>query len=364
MRIATILLLVILFCSAAMSQITVTSADVQTLCAAGRSWRNFSAYSLNVTMNVGTSSSLAQSWQMPTVVYADTMRIDNMLPSATPYAPLFPRATHVQRVIVTSSGTTQTVYSYIRITTDSLISLGYAIHAQSPGVDTTIFNTHVLLGVAFQELFPIQLGKTFTRKDSIPIATGSYILQRSVTTCDAFGSLVTPAGTFQALRTKEVRTSETYDPGQPVSKDSSITLIWFTKEGYLLSVEPKDEHQSSGSQIISGVSYMIPFGSTGVADQSPGIPAELTLQQNYPNPFNPSTNIRFSIAQAGHVSLKVYNVLGVEVASIMNEQKDAGSFNVNWNAAGLPSGMYLYRLTVTSDKGQVFEQSKKLVLLK
>jgi hypothetical protein len=88
------------------------------------------------------------------------------------------------------------------------------------------------------------------------------------------------------------------------------------------------------------------------------------LQQNYPNPFNPSTSIRFSVAQSGHVSLKVYNVLGVEVASLVNEQKGAGTFSVKWNAGGLPSGMYLYRLSETSDDGQVFEQAKKLVLLK
>jgi hypothetical protein len=95
-----------------------------------------------------------------------------------------------------------------------------------------------------------------------------------------------------------------------------------------------------------------------------GLPRSFALEQNYPNPFNPSTNIRFSIAQASHVSLKVFNVLGVEVASLVNEQKDAGTFSMNWNAAGLPSGMYLYRLSVTSDKGQVFDQSKKLMLLK
>ncbi len=360
MRIATILVLVVLFCSAAMSQITVTSTDVQSLYAAGKSWRNFYAYSLNVTMNVGTASSSAQSWQMPTVVYADTERTDNLLPSATPYASLFPRATHVQRVILTSSGTTETTYSYVRITTDSLISLGYASRTQGPGVDTMMSSAHV----ALQELFPIQLGKTFTRKDSIPIATGVYILQRTVGTCDAFGSLVTPAGTFQALRTKDVSTSETWLAGQLYSKDSSTSLTWLTKEGYWLGIEPKDKHQSSGSQIISSVSYTIPLGSTGVADQSPVVPVEYTLQQNYPNPFNPSTNIRFSVAPAGHVSLKVYNVLGVEVASLLNDQKEAGTFSVNWNAAGLPSGMYLYRLTVTSDKGQVFDQAKKLVLLK
>lgn len=360
MRIATILLLVILFCSGAMSQITVTSTDAQTLFAAGKSWRNLGAHNLNVTMNLGTSSSSAQLWQMPTVVYTDTTRVDNLLPSATLYASRFPRATHVQRVIETSSGTTQTGYSYFRITADSLISLGYASRTQSPGVDTTEFDTHS----ALQELLPIQLGKTFASKDSIPIAAGSYIIQRTVSTWDAFGSLVTPAGTFQTLRTKEVSYSETYFAGQLFSKDSSLTLNWLTKEGYFLNVEPKDRHQSSGSQSISGVSYTIPLGSTGVADRSPGIPAELTLQQNYPNPFNPSTNISFSVAQPGHVSLKVYNVLGVEVASLVNQQRDAGTFRVSWNAAGLPSGAYLYRLSATSEKGQVFEQSKKLVLLK
>jgi hypothetical protein len=100
------------------------------------------------------------------------------------------------------------------------------------------------------------------------------------------------------------------------------------------------------------------------AVETPGVPNAFALEQNYPNPFNPSTNIRFSVAEAGHVSLKAYNVLGVEVASIVNERKNAGTFNVNWNAAGLPSGMYLYRLSVTSEKGQMFDQAKKLVLVK
>ncbi len=104
--------------------------------------------------------------------------------------------------------------------------------------------------------------------------------------------------------------------------------------------------------------------ATDVTEYGTSTPNSFALEQNYPNPFNPSTNIRFSIAQPGHVSLKVYNVLGVEVASLVDQQKDAGTFSVNWNAAGLPSGMYLYRLSVTSEKGQIFEQSKKLVLLK
>jgi hypothetical protein len=105
-------------------------------------------------------------------------------------------------------------------------------------------------------------------------------------------------------------------------------------------------------------------GTASAVRDDAALPQSFALDQNYPNPFNPSTSIRFSVAQPGHVSLKVYNVLGAEVALLVNEQKDAGTFSVNWNAAGLPSGMYLYRMSVTSEKGQVFEAARKLVLVK
>jgi hypothetical protein len=124
----------------------------------------------------------------------------------------------------------------------------------------------------------------------------------------------------------------------------------------------------TGSQPKIGSYFLIDdlafSGNASAVGNESALPNSFALEQNYPNPFNPSTNIRFSVAQAGHVSLKVYNVLGVEVASIVNEQKEAGTFSVNWNASGLPSGMYLYRLSVTSDKGQLFDQTKKLALLK
>jgi hypothetical protein len=102
------------------------------------------------------------------------------------------------------------------------------------------------------------------------------------------------------------------------------------------------------------------------AVENPGLstPTSFALEQNYPNPFNPSTKINFSVAQPGYVALKVYTLLGTEVATLVNEQKGVGSFSVNWNATGLPSGMYMYRLSVASAKGVLFDQSKKLMLLK
>ena len=108
------------------------------------------------------------------------------------------------------------------------------------------------------------------------------------------------------------------------------------------------------------------FAGTATAVNSGELstPNAFKLQQNYPNPFNPSTKIDFSLAQPGFVMLKIYDVLGAEVATLVNEQKSTGSYRVNWNAAGLPSGVYLYRITVSSEKGQLYNAAKRLVLVK
>jgi len=89
-----------------------------------------------------------------------------------------------------------------------------------------------------------------------------------------------------------------------------------------------------------------------------------SLSQNYPNPFNPSTKIKFSIpyVETGHapsVLLKVYDVLGNEVATLINEEKPGGSYEVEFNGESLPSGIYFYRFQAGN-----FVETKKLVLMK
>ncbi|MCY7360510.1 MAG: T9SS type A sorting domain-containing protein, partial [Ignavibacteria bacterium] len=80
---------------------------------------------------------------------------------------------------------------------------------------------------------------------------------------------------------------------------------------------------------------------------------------NYPNPFNPTTNLEFGISELGFVSLKVYDVLGIEVATLVNEKKNAGSYTVQWNAADYPSGIYFYKLEAGN-----FSQTNKMLLIK
>ena len=84
-----------------------------------------------------------------------------------------------------------------------------------------------------------------------------------------------------------------------------------------------------------------------------------TLEQNYPNPFNPSTTINYTLAERSAVTLKVYDVLGNEVATLVNSTKEAGKHNVNFNASGLSSGLYIYTINTGN-----FTSSKKMMLLK
>lgn len=83
------------------------------------------------------------------------------------------------------------------------------------------------------------------------------------------------------------------------------------------------------------------------------------LYQNYPNPFNPSTKINYKVGEPGLVLLKVYNVLGIEVATIVNEYKNSGNYSVDFNALNLSSGVYFYSLSVNN-----FTQTRKMILEK
>ncbi|MCH8942356.1 MAG: T9SS type A sorting domain-containing protein [Bacteroidetes bacterium] len=116
-----------------------------------------------------------------------------------------------------------------------------------------------------------------------------------------------------------------------------------------------------------GVLQFNPYGIvTDVEDEnSVNIPKEFSLSQNYPNPFNPETAISYQLSAFSFVSLKVFDVLGREVATLVNEEKPAGTYTINFNAEGLSSGVYFYRLQVyTPERAGSFVQTKKLVFMK
>ena len=132
---------------------------------------------------------------------------------------------------------------------------------------------------------------------------------------------------------------------------SSIT----TGTGFKLQIKSKNDPSVLDT---SDTSFSIDFASV-IETNNTSIPNEYSLSQNYPNPFNPSTIIKFDMKEAGLISLKIYDILGREVSTLLNEVKPAGSYNINFNAADHTSGIYFYKIQAGN-----FIQIRKMVLIK
>jgi choice-of-anchor B domain-containing protein len=119
----------------------------------------------------------------------------------------------------------------------------------------------------------------------------------------------------------------------------------------------------SGKIIASDMNtglYVLKMGTPfGIQTISNEVPSSFSLEQNYPNPFNPSTKIKFSVARQKQVELKVFDITGREISTLVNQQLKPGIYEYDWNASNLPSGVYLYKL----NSGE-FSSTKKMVLVK
>jgi len=100
-------------------------------------------------------------------------------------------------------------------------------------------------------------------------------------------------------------------------------------------------------------------GVTGINETITILPKDQKLLQNYPNPFNPATTIQYQVPERSVITIKVYDVLGNEITTLINEEKLAGSYEVEFDATELPSGIYFYRLQADS-----FVETKKMVFIK
>ena len=112
--------------------------------------------------------------------------------------------------------------------------------------------------------------------------------------------------------------------------------------------------------LLGDPALKIPFGTIAQIDNSnQNIPDNYSLKQNFPNPFNPSTTIRYSVPKAGFITIKVYNILGELVSTLINEYRQAGDYEIKFNGSNLSSGIYFYRMQAGN-----FVEVKKLVLVK
>lgn len=119
--------------------------------------------------------------------------------------------------------------------------------------------------------------------------------------------------------------------------------------------------------IYGGLAVYKEGGVVSVVEKIKNIlPNEFSLSQNYPNPFNPSTTITYNVPERSNVRLFIFTTLGQKIFEIVNETKDAGSYEYSFNASQLSSGIYFYRIEATStqNSGKTFVNTKKMVLLR
>jgi photosystem II stability/assembly factor-like uncharacterized protein len=150
-----------------------------------------------------------------------------------------------------------------------------------------------------------------------------------------------------------------------ISADNGLTWSDFNDGLYtdwtFLGLTVKDSYLWSLRDFF-GNAYRRPLTDlvTSLPDEALIVPSENKLYQNFPNPFNPSTRIRYQVHQKGFVSLKIYNILGCEIATLVEEDKPQGAYEVNFSSAHFSSGIYFYSLRI----GRTFVETKWMLLLR
>ncbi len=176
------------------------------------------------------------------------------------------------------------------------------------------------------------------------------------------GLSILPAGEFDAY----------YNPNQ-FSLLNQYAVFWTSTEVSTLKARERYLAYNSAASLIYDWYKVMNYSIRCIKDDPTGIedesikPEEFKLMQNFPNPFNPTTIIQFETTHKTSILLKVFNVLGNEIATLANEEKPAGIHNVEWNAKGLASGIYFYSLKaidLESGSGIAFSETKKMLLLK
>ncbi len=331
----------------ASAQITVTAGDVAATIAAGVTATGRNDTSRH-TFDIGSPGST--SWDASTLQSHIAASFTSVDPDTTPYAGMFPGATHCQRAVVFG-----TSYSYFTLASNLLYSGNATI---SPIFISTL--TRHPAETILQ--LPLTFGTTWTSSftDSSTSQFGGFPPTTTVSTqtvdytVDAYGNLMMPGGAvYPALRVKSDRRT-----WSGLIYNRFITYNIMAANGASVTVVAADTLQPNTGVInVSSVSWNDPVATdVRVSDE---IPVEFALTQNYPNPFNPSTTIEFDLPRSSYVRLVVVNTLGEEVASLINKELTPGTYRETFNATTLPTGVYFYRLQ--TQEGSL---SKKMMFLR
>ena len=343
-----------------LAQITITSTDASAINAVGNVITN---HLDSTTTSIDIGSPGATSWDFSALNSHFNTTFTSVLPSSTPYfLSDFPTSNVAFYFDINIMGTAAEGWAYSTQNVNNYEQNGEALKAVI-GTDTMLIKAIYSPAQVFFPLpftFNSQWGSDFTITNTtyfngIPFITTTANHTETVLV-DAWGNMTMPGGAvLQALR---LRRDDRYTSTSPPFYVRTISYSFLTKSGSVVEVVANDTTApNSGIIQTDGATWSI-SGAVGVEDEDQ-IPTQYSLSQNYPNPFNPSTTIHFSVPSSEFVTLKVFDVLGNEVATLVNEEKLAGTYEINFNADGLSSGIYFYKLHAGS-----FVETKKMILIR
>jgi len=357
----------LLFSRAGAQGITITEEDVRQQMEVGKAIINVSD---THTQSVNIGSTGETSWDFSALLTDSTTTLTSVTPSSTPYISSFPDATFAFETIMSVSGITGTAYVYLVLDTN-LTNPGIMAGTSTFLGPIVYHRTHTPSDITYA--LPSTYGTTWTSVytstevvtlNGNPISTTSNNHNASYV-IDAYGPMTLPGGYVEdALRIRKYDSTSTW---------RAVTYVFLAKSGASVQVSAAEvSPPDTGTIPVTAVSWNGPL-PTGIQAAS-GTPTEFVLRQNFPNPFNPTTTIQFAVPGRAHVRLQVFNTLGEEVATLLDQSVEAGEKVVEFGAADLPSGVYLYRLHVRpldsaigrDSKGGAgeFVQTRRMVLIR
>ena len=343
----TLFLFSLFYSTTLFAQITITSADVSNYFAVGNSTTIHSADI--ISFDIGTVG-VNNNWNFSGLQSTETFNMLNVDPATTPYANQFAGANIATYSQENYQGNPAEVWSYLNLN-GTLSNMGQAITSSSfPGDLITSINNPASIEIELPMTYNTTWSQSYTNTfyyNGIQLSQTNFSINVIV---DAWGTMTMPGGTsYEALRIRETFIAN----GVP-----TVEYIFLAKNGTNVTVEAADANPPT-SGVINATWCDWNLSSTSDVDQISGLPQNFNLTQNYPNPFNPSTKIEYSIPDVSFVQLKVYDILGNEVATVVNQEQSAGSYRADFSGAGLSSGMYIAKLQAGN-----YTRSIKMTLLK
>ena len=357
LRISLILLAFTGITCISQAQITITSADASALNAVGKVITN---HIDSTVLMVDIGSQGQTSWDFSAVNSDTTISMTSVVPSASPYySTVFPTSNVVLNFAADFEGSFAEVWQHATQNSSEYLVNGQALNATIENFDVVVteVNTPASVTMKFPLTYNTQWANNYTSTTTMLMAGfpfGTTVTTNTETSVvDAWGSMKMPGGAVvQALRLR--RDSRSVSDGV---KDRVISYSFITKSGMSVQVTAKDtlEANSGVIQIADGVSWNDISTNVGIDKEKP-VPQN-SLFQNKPNPSIHDTRIQYSVGEKQFVTLTIYNSLGTEVATLVNEFKTAGSYEVNFDASQLAPGNYYYQL-----RAGKYTATKKMII--